>query len=157
MSIKFEPDKIAKRIAPKSKIKKLLSRDAEIKRQAFKFLDAFEVIDKKSILDTALKTSKAYKKRIEKNETELEIIKKDPKQLIQRVQNAVIFEVQKSIGVKYKGERFRWLPSDANDPRPEHQLRYGKIYTIGEIDLPGEEFGCRCGMEILVNETDLEL
>lgn len=157
MSIKFEPEKVVRKVAPKAKIKKLLSPSANIKRQALKFLNAFDSIDNKTILDTALKTVKSYKKRIKKNPDELELIKKNPKQLIQRVQGAVIFEMSKSLTQKYKGERFRWLPSSANDPRPQHQLRYGQVYIVGEIDMPGEEIGCQCGMEILVEETELEL
>jgi hypothetical protein len=84
----------------------------------------------------------------------------DPKQLIQRVQNEVVFQIHEGIKTKYRGQKGRWLPSDAEDPRPEHQKNYGKVYTIGEgIDgvEPGDEYGCKCGVEIITDETELDL
>ena len=53
-------------------------------------------------------------------------------------------------------EFYRWLPSDAKNPDPEHQLLYGKIFRVGEGDkegnMPGERYGCRCGIEWLTDE-----
>lgn len=90
----------------------------------------------------------------------------DPKQLIQRVQNEVIYQVHNRIHEKYRGQRARWLPSSAEEPRPEHQTAYGKEYIIGEglpvgeggeMVEPGDEWGCQCGVEILTDETTLDL
>ena len=54
-------------------------------------------------------------------------------------------------------EFYRWMPSDAKNPDPEHQLLYGKIFRVGEGDkegnMPGERYGCRCGIEWLDSET----
>ena len=58
-------------------------------------------------------------------------ILKDPKLLIQRVQNELVFQISNEIKGKYNGEFYEWLPSDASEPDPEHQLNYGKVFQIG--------------------------
>ncbi len=155
--IKYQPDKLLERIAPESKIKKLISKGFSLKKSALNFIDSSEIISKNNVSDVALKTIKEYKKRIKADSDEKEIIKKDPKLLINRVQNAVVFQISQEIGSKYKGNQYRWLPSDAEEPDPEHQAKYGEIFTIGEGEMPGERYGCRCGMEILTEDTKLEI
>jgi hypothetical protein len=116
-------------------------------------------VDEKSVGKVARNTLLGYKARELESKDRLDLAK-DPKQLIQRVQNEVIFQVHEGIKEKYSGTKARWLPSDADEPRPEHQLNYGKTYVIGEgIDgvEPGDEYGCRCGVEILTDETQLDL
>lgn len=155
--IKFEPDKLLAKIAPAKKIKKLIKGNISLKRTALSFIDDVEFIDKKNVADTALKVIRGYKQRI-KDDPELEdAILKDPKQLIQRVQNEVILQIGQAIKEKYDGERYIWLPSDAEEPRPEHQLNYGVEFTVGDGEQPGDEYGCRCGMQILVDGSSLEL
>ncbi len=155
--IKYQPDKLLARIAPTTKIKKMLSGNISLKRTALRFVDSIDFIDKKNVVDTALKVIKGYRKRI-KDDPELEdVIKADPKQLIQRVQNEVIFQIAQGIRENYDGEKYVWLPSDADEPRPEHQLNYGKTFSIGDGEQPGDEYGCRCGMEILVKDSSLNL
>lgn len=170
MSIKFHPTEMIKKLAPESKIKKLVSKGVTLKRAALSFIDE-DVIDKKSVAKVALKTIRGYQERIAKaqvdagfdkaagDEVAADIIK-DPKQLIQRVQNEMIFQVHEQIKENYAGKTARWLPSDSSEPRPEHQLNYGKEYIIGEgingVE-PGDEWGCKCGVEILVEQTKLEL
>lgn len=167
MSIKFYPDKMLKKIAPEKKVEKLLRGNVTLKKTALSFLDAADWIDKKAVADVALKTIRGYQERIanegaqsvEGYELEQKILA-DPKQLIQRVKNEIIFQTQKGIQEKYKGERARWLPSDAQEPDPEHQLNYGKEYIIGEGingEEPGDRYGCQCGVEIITDETELKL
>ena len=176
MSIIFDPRKMLKQIAPEAKIRKMVSSRMGLKRTALAFVDRAAdkdvgVLDKKAVAEVARKTVQGYQERIAKavvaagfeksagTEVKEEILD-DPKQLIQRVQNEVVFQVHDKIKTQYRGERARWLPSDADEPRPEHQANYGKEYIIGEgIDgvEPGDEYGCKCGVEILVNETQLEL
>lgn len=164
MSIIFDPRNMLKKIAPIKKVEKLLTGKVTVKKTALKFLDDIEGIDKKQVLDVALKTIKGYKKRIRAaedlaGEVKDEILD-DPKQLIQRVQNEIVFQMHEGIKRNYGGQRARWLPSDADDPRPEHQLNYGKEYIIGEgIDgvEPGDEYGCKCGVEILDDNGSLDL
>lgn len=49
-------------------------------------------------------------------------------------------------------QKFVWLPSSAKNPRDLHQQFYGKTYTFKDPPqgiLPGEDYNCQCGMEIL--------
>lgn len=164
MSIIFDPRNMLKKIAPIRKVEKILSGRVTVKRTALSFLDDVEGIDKKQVLDVALKTVKSYKARIKAaedaaGEIKAEIVD-DPKLLINRVQNEIVFQMHEGIRRNYRGQRARWLPSDADEPRPEHQLNYGKEYIIGEgingIE-PGDEYGCKCGVEILDETGQLDL
>jgi hypothetical protein len=76
------------------------------------------------------------------------------------VQNEVVWQIANGIKEQYGDEDAEWLPSDAEEPDPEHQLNYGKIFRISEGingEIPGERIGCRCGMRILVKQTKLNL
>lgn len=171
MSIKFDPDEMLKKIAPTSKIKRMVNRkNLTLKRAALSFVDDIDILDKRAVTKVALKTIKGYKKRIREvvkdtgeaseGTEEKNLIGKNPKQLIQRVQNELVWQLHQGIKEKYKGKRGRWLPSSANEPDPLHQKNYGKEYVIGEGingEEPGDRYGCQCGVEILVNETSLEL
>lgn len=160
MSIVYDPSKMLRKIAPESKVKKLISKGATLKRSALSFVSDIDYIDKKRVTEVALKTVKSYQERIEDETVEKRDLVRNPRQLIQRVQNEVVLQVHDAIKEKYAGKKARWLPSDADEPRPEHQKNYGKIYIIGEgIDgvEPGDEPGCKCGVEILVDETQLDL
>lgn len=185
MSIVFDPKSFVKKVLPDAKIKRLVKGNLSLKRAALSFTNgAKEVddisfkIDKKSLENVALKTLKSYRDRVD-DAAETETggvladaraaatadalgaeLASDPRQLIQRMQNEVIFQIHDGIKKKYGGQRGVWLPSDANEPRPEHQLNYGKEYIIGEgIDgvEPGDEPGCQCGVEILTDDDTLEL
>jgi hypothetical protein len=157
LSIKYDPSKLLKKIAPDKKIKRLLNAKAGLKKTALSFIDDVDFLDRKRVTEVALKTVAGYKKRIKEDRSEKADIIKDPAQLIQRVQNEVVLQISEEIATTYSGERYVWLPSDADEPDPEHQLNYGKEFTVGEGEMPGERYGCRCGMEILVNETQLKL
>jgi hypothetical protein len=155
--IKYEPDKLLSKIAPVKKIKKLLKSNVTLKKTALNFVSDIDFLDKEGIEETALKVIKGYRARI-KDDPDLESsILKDPAQLIQRVQNEVIFQIAEGIKQNYDGEKYIWLPSDADEPRPEHQLNYGQEFTVGDGEMPGDEWGCRCGMQILVDGSSLEL
>lgn len=176
MSIKFLPEEMVKKIASPAKIKRMVSSKMSLKRTALSFVDRAAdsdvgVLDKKAVASVVRKTISGYQERVAKatvdagfeKEAGAEVqaaILSDPKQLIQRVQNEIVFQVHEKIKTQYAGQRARWLPSDAEEPRPEHQKNYGKEYVIGEgVDgvEPGDEWGCKCGVEILTNETQLSL
>lgn len=157
MSIIYDPKKMLEKIAPESKIKKLMSKDVTLKRTALSFIDDADFISKRNVSKVALKTIRSYEKRIENDPDQKDAIKGDPALLINRVQNEVVFQVSNEIKERYSGEYYVWLPSDADEPDPEHQLNYGKTFKIGEGEQPGDRYGCRCGMEILVPEKQLEL
>ncbi len=73
--------------------------------------------------------------------------------LKQRIINAVIYDGVQTQKQAHEGQFYRWLPSDAQNPDPEHQLLYGKVFRVGTGDkdgnMPGERYGCRCGIEWL--------
>jgi hypothetical protein len=155
--IKYDPTKLIKTIMPPSKIKRLLTKDLNVKRAALSFIDDIEFLDKKKITSTALKVVKNYKARVKDDTNTKSELKEDPKLLIQRVENEVVKEVTQGIREKYEGEFYIWTPSDAEEPDPEHQLNYGKKFRIGDGEMPGDRDGCRCGMDILVDDKQLEL
>lgn len=172
MAIVFDPTKMLKKAAPASKIKRMVTSRMSVKRTILAHLGTDEFpLDKGSLTKVATKTLRGYKERIAKavvdagfeksaGTEEKNAILDDPKQLIQRVQNEVVFQVHEQIKEKYRGQTARWLPSDADEPRPEHQANYGKTYIIGEgingVE-PGDEYGCKCGVEIITDETQLDL
>lgn len=155
--IVYDPSKVLKRVAPEKQIKKLVSPDLKLKRAALTFVEDFDFLSKKAIATVALKAIRSYKKRSKEDSDLKKEFIKDPALLIQRVQNAVVFEITQEIRGKYLGESYRWLPSDADEPDPEHQLNYGKVFQIDEGEMPGDRPGCRCGMEILVEDSTLDL
>lgn len=165
MTIVYDPKKMLKEAAPDAKIKRMVSRRLDFKRAALSFFKGIEFIDEKKIADVTLKTIKSYKERrakaaaadkAEGRELEKELAD-SPMQLIQRVQNEVVLQVSAEIKEAYRGETYTWLPSDADEPDPEHQLNYGKTFVVGEGEMPGERIGCRCGMELHVKESQLDL
>lgn len=166
--IVYDPKKLLKKIAPESKIKKLVKGNLSLKKAALNFVDAIDFINRKSVADVALKVVRNYEERVAKATVDADFDKSagralqkelisDPKLLVQRVQNEIIVQVTNEIKDTYHGEQYVWLPSDADEPDPEHQLNYGKTFTIGDGEMPGERYGCRCGMEILVKQTELDL
>lgn len=168
MSIRYQPSKLLKKIAPKSKIRRLLKSNLSVKKAALSFVDAVDFIDRSRVAEVALKVARGYKERVanaviaagydkKAGRKEKAEILDDPKQLVQRVQNELVFQISNEIREKYDGEQYRWLPSSAEEPDPEHQLNYGQVFTIGDGEMPGERYGCQCGMEILVSQTRLDL
>lgn len=157
MPIKYEPNKMLEKLAPKRKIKKLLTRSVTLKRTALSFLESADFLDRKKISSVALKVVRSYQSRIDADPAAEKNISKDPALLINRVQNEVVLQIAGEIKEKYRGETYKWLPSDAEEPDPEHQLNYGKVFVIGDGEMPGDRFGCRCGMEILVPDSSLDL
>lgn len=157
MAITYKPDQMLKKIAPEKKIKNLLSSGVTLKKAALSFVDDIEFLDKKGVKDTALKVIKSYKARIKEDPEEKPDIVDDPALLISRVQSEIVNQVANQIRDKYEGETYTWLPSSADTPDPEHQLNYGKIFTLGDGEMPGDRFGCQCGMEIHTEDTKLRL
>jgi len=157
MAIKYEPSKLLKKFASAKKIEKLVSSRLTLKRAALSFVSGLDFLDRDAIARVALKTIKGYKARVEDDPEVKADILDDPAQLIQRVQNEVVFQVSGEIKDRYSGEFYTWLPSDADEPDPEHQLNYGQKFQIGDGEQPGDRYGCRCGMEILVDDSSLDL
>lgn len=164
MTIKYLPDEMLAKLAPPKKIEKMISGKLTVNRAALSMLDNADFIDKREVTSTVLKVSKFYKERYKDQRSDgatkaeaLELAVNEKKLLVQRVQNSIVWQVSQQIKKTYEGEKYRWLPSDAEDPRPEHQLNYGKTFIVGDGEMPGEEPGCKCGMEILVRDKELKL
>lgn len=157
MAILYDPTKLLRKIAPVKKIENLLKGNVTLKKTALSFVDDIDFLDKKQISKVALKTIKGYQVRIDADPDLKAEIVDDPAQLVQRVQNEVILQISDEIKTNYAGEFYVWLPSDAETPDPEHQLNYGKTFQVGDGEMPGDRYGCRCGMQILVPETQLQL
>lgn len=81
--------------------------------------------------------------------------------LTSRLKNFLVYAEVQEQRKRHKGKMYRWLPSSAENPDPEHQLLYGKIFREGEGDkdgnMPGERWGCQCGIEWLDEAEDLIL
>lgn len=163
--IRYLPLLFLKRAAPDRLLKRLVTQRLTLRRAVLESLrDAEEILGRRELERIALRVIKGYRESygelrddgIPVGEAKDEVLN-DARLMISRVQNAVVTEVTERVREKYRGERYRWLPSDAEEPDPEHQLKYGKVFRIGDGEMPGDRFGCRCGMEILVEDDELDL
>lgn len=149
---------------PETLIKRLVTEDLALNKTVLAKLAAMGIVSKKSLSRVALNTIGQYKKRFSQEladgATRKQALREtlaDKQNLVNRVENTIVFEVGKEIKDQYEGEFYVWLPSDAQEPDPEHALNYGKKFQIGDGEMPGERWGCRCGMQILVDDSELEL
>lgn len=168
MAITYLPTDLLKKLAPKGKAAKIINDDLSINEKALRALDKLGILSKKKLDEIALKVARQYKDRYKDERDDGQSVEdaqaaasNDNALLVQRIQDATIFEVAKEIKSQYRGEFYEWLPSDADVPDPIHQLNYGKIFQIGVGDPngqdPGDRYGCKCGMRIIVDATELEL
>lgn len=147
MAIRYEPKRVLDRLKKRSR-----GPTVSAKRLARDVIENTGALSKKSLDNLSLKVIKQYKEKYN-----LDSIEVSDKQAIQRVQNNAVFAISESIKENYSGEFYEWLPSDADEPDPEHQLNYGKIFQVGVGEMPGDRYGCKCGMNILVDATKLTL
>lgn len=168
MPVTFLPSQILKKLAPAAKIKKLISNRLTLNRAVLGQLSDNPIMSKKAVEKVALKVLKDYKSRyadeIEAGASQAEALGDTlggRELLINRVQNSIVYETGQEVKRLYEGNKYEWLPSDAEIPDPLHQLNYGKIFTVGEGDAngedPGDRYGCKCGMRILTEDDELYL
>lgn len=168
MAIEFLPSELLKKLAPEKLINKLVRSNLTINRATLTMLSKSGVLKKKTLEDVALRVLRTYKDRYsearDEGETKsdaFDLATGDNALMVQRIQNASVNEIANEIKDQYDGEYYEWLPSDAETPDPVHQLNYGKTFQVGVGDDngedPGDRYGCRCGMRILVDQTELEL
>lgn len=167
MAIVVDPTRMLKKLAPRAAIKRIVSTGGHriaLKKAALRAVADIGIVSDKDLADTALGVVKQYKEKYadlrDTGAAAAEAMGEavgDAELLINRVQNLVVFNIQAKVRENYDGEQYEWLPSDADEPRPEHQLYYGAVRTVGVGLMPGEEPGCRCGMRLLVDETTLNL
>lgn len=162
--IRYLPTKILKKIAPEKLVKKLVKGNLTLNRTALTMVTKADFLTKKTMENVALKVLKTYKEKYRAERADgvsktlaIEETVNDKKLMVNRVQNSVIFEVHNEIKDQFLGEFYEWLPSDAEIPDPLHQLNYGETFQVGVGEMPGDRYGCRCGMNILVSENKLEL
>lgn len=162
--IRYHPVDLLRKIAPAKKIEKLVSGRLTPNKAALSFLDDVDFLSKASVERVALKTIKQYREKYEDlkdddvpaDDAKEEAVN-DKKLLVDRVQNNIVNQIAGEIKDQYRGEFYIWTPSDAAEPDPLHQLNYGSRFQIGKGEMPGDRYGCRCGMSILVKESKLEL
>lgn len=162
MGKRFIPGRWLEKIFPKGIEKSgLLSDNLEIKKRYLQALvratslsgreitaEVYKTVDFYEQKEAALKAAgvKAFKQEALNGQ---ELLKA-------RLKNFLVYSEIQRQRKEHKGRMYRWLPSNANEPDPEHQLLYGHIFREGEGDkdgnMPGERWGCQCGIEWLENE-----
>ncbi len=167
MAIIVDPTRMLKKLAPRRAIQRMVSTGGHriaVKKAALRAVSDIGIVTPKDLTDTVLNVVNQYKEKYANLRDDgasagdaLSDSVGDADLLINRVQNLVVFNIQEKVKENYDGEQYEWLPSDADEPRPEHQLLYGEIRTVGVGLMPGEEWGCRCGMRLLVDDTTLNL
>jgi hypothetical protein len=150
MSIRYHPKELLKKIAPAKKVEKLVNQNLTLNKAALSFVDAIDFLSTATVQRVALKTIKEYKQTFEDNKDEgltasdaKEEALNKKKLLVNRVQSTIVNQVADEIEDRYRGEFYKWLPSDAQVPDPLHQLKYGKKFQLGKGEKPGDRFGCR--------------
>lgn len=164
MSIRYLPGELLKKMMPDKVVARLVTKDLTLNRAAVTSLSRSGVLGKKKLTDVAIKVIRGYRERYGDERKAgtpkaqaLDEVLNDKKQMVQRVKNSAVKEITKEIKSQYRGEYYTWLPSEANIPDPLHQLNYGLTFQIGVGEMPGDREGCMCGMEILVDDEELDL
>lgn len=162
--ITVNPDQLLARYAPVRRIERLITEGFSVNKAILSAFADIDFIEPKKLQELILKAQKHYKQKYSMLRRAGETIKDSKKEafagkklLVNRVQSLVLFSIAGEVKEKYKGERYRWLPSESDEPRPEHQLKYGKTYRVGVGVMPMEEHNCKCGMEILTDDEKLTL
>ena len=160
----FNPDDLIRKYAPDRKIEKLLKKGFNLNRALLTAFSDIPFIDKKELTKVVLEVAKLYRKKYRglikeglPTNTSKKLAQNESKLLTHRVQNLVVFKASEKIKEDLTGEFYIWLPSDAENPDPLHQLKYGKKYQIGKGEMPGERIGCRCGMNILTGKKNIDI
>lgn len=164
MSIKYEPKKILKKMASKKKVEELVTDKLTVNRAALNGVQSVGVLSKKQLEFVALNVIKKYREKAEalteegltKSEAREEVLE-NKKLLLQRVNMAILWETTQKIKELYAGEKYRWLESTSEEKNKKHKRKVGKIFTIGKGEMPQDNYGCKCGMEILVDAKRLNI
>lgn len=164
MSIVFQPIDVLRKVAPKALVKRLVTDRLTLNQTVATMLRRSGVLSKKTLEKIAANVIAQYKDslavRLDSGMTRAEALEETlagKALMVQQVQGAIVQEIAKDLKAKYRGERYEWLPSTAEEPDPLHQLNYGKKFRIGKGEMPGDRFGCKCGMHILTDDDKLEL
>ena len=137
---------------------RILTNELDFKKSVMSAILKATTLKKREVNATIYKVVDKYKKKMNNLKEEgirayksealnNEVLLKD------RIENLVLWNEVQELKEEHEGEYYRWLPSSAEEPDPEHQLLYGKIFKVGEGDkdgnMPAERYGCKCGIEFL--------
>lgn len=151
----FFPNEMAEKRLSKAKIKKLINEDLTLNLEAIRSISNDNELvykDLKSSVQRVLQTYEDRYKDFLQDETKrkaMALAVNSDKLLIQRVRGLLTWSISQEIAQRYKGKKYKWLPSSANTPDVRHQLKYGKTFTVGVGEMPQDRYGCQCGLEIL--------
>ncbi len=162
--IRYRPAKILAKMANPKNVEKLATPSLTVNRAALNAIATAGVLGKKQLEFVALGVLKDYRERattledegLTKADARGEILD-DPSLLIQRVQNATVAAITEKVQEQYHGEFYIWTESSAAVPDEKHKKKYGKRFQLGKGEKPGDRYGCKCGMDILVKESRLVL
>lgn len=159
---KIYPQTILKKSLPAGFFKQelLTKKNLTLKQNAMQALLLATSASKRDINASVARVADIYTKKIDAlredglPKAEATRIAKGGEALLkQRIGGIVIFDAVQEIKKDNEGEFYRWLPSSSENPDPQHQLLYGKVFAVGEGDdegnMPMERYGCQCGMEII--------
>lgn len=162
MGKRFIPGRWLEKIFPKGIEKSgLLSDNLEIKKRYLQALVRATSLSGREITSEVYKTVDFYEqKEATLKAAGVKAFKQEAlngQELLKaRLKNFLVYSEIQRQRKEHKGRMYRWLPSNANEPDPEHQLLYGHIFREGEGDkdgyMPGERWGCQCGIEWLDDE-----
>lgn len=166
MGERFDPSEWLERVFPKGIEKSgLLTDGLDIKKRYLKALVRATGISGRKITAEIYKTVDFYaEKEAALNAAGERAFKQEALNgqalLTSRLKNFLVYSEVQEQRKRHKGKLYRWLPSSAENPDPEHQLLYGKIFREGEGDehnnMPGERWGCQCGIEWLADEDVMQ-
>ena len=159
MGQRFDPQTWLKRVFPKGIEKSgLLNDKLEIKKTYLKALVRATSVSQRQLTQEIYKTVDFYVEKEERLKAQgVKAFKQEALNgqalLTERIKNFLVYSEVQAQKKAHKGRMYRWLPSSAKEPDPEHQLLYGKVFREGEGDkegyMPGERWGCQCGIEWL--------
>lgn len=162
MGERFDPSAWLNKVFPKGMEKSgLLTDGLDIKKRYLKALARASGISGRKITAEVYKTVEFYAEKEEALKAAGERAFKaealnGQALLTQRLKNFLVYTEVQEQKKQHQGRMYRWLPSSAAEPDPEHQLLYGKIFREGTGDkdgyMPGERWGCQCGIEWLDDE-----
>lgn len=162
MGQRFDPQTWLKRVFPKGIEKSgLLNDKLEIKKTYLKALVRATAVSQRKLTQEIYKTVDFYLEKEERLKAQgVRAFKQEALNgqalLTERIKNFLVYSEVQAQKKAHKGRMYRWLPSSAEEPDPEHQLLYGKVFREGEGDkdghMPGERWGCQCGIEWLDDE-----
>ena len=162
MGQRFDPQTWLKWVFPKGIEKSgLLNDKLEIKKTYLKALVRATAVSQRKLTQEIYKTVDFYVEKEERLKAQgVKAFKQEALNgqalLTERIKNFLVYCEVQAQKKAHKGRMYRWLPSSAKEPDPEHQLLYGKVFREGEGDkdgyMPGERWGCQCGIEWLDDE-----